>query len=123
MLVETFVEPGASATNDSRPVFGRMMNLIRSAEKPADILLVHSLSRLFRNALDYLKYRAELQSHGVALVSITQAFGDDPGSELALSMLALFDEYQSAENAKHVKRTMIANASNGFWNGQTPPIG
>ena len=38
-------------------------------------------------------------------------------------MLALFDEYHSAENSKHVKRTMIANAANGYWNGQTPPLG
>lgn len=64
-----------------------------------------------------------LQAKRVQIVSITQAFGDDPAAELALGMLALFDEYQSAENGKHVKRTMIANAVNGFWNGQTPPIG
>ncbi|MEC3949263.1 hypothetical protein [Sphingobium sp. HWE2-09] len=40
---------------------------------------------------------------------------------MAIAMLAIFDEYHSAENAKHVRRTMIANALNGFWNGQTPP--
>lgn len=54
---------------------------------------------------------------------MTQNFGDDPASDLAVSMLAVFDEYHSAENAKHVRRTMVANAVNGFWNGQTPPIG
>ena len=40
---------------------------------------------------------------------------------MATSMLALFDAYHSAENGKHVRRTMLANAANGFWNGQTPP--
>jgi site-specific DNA recombinase len=59
----------------------------------------------------------------VRIVSITQSFGDDPASELAVGMLALFDEYHSAENSKHVKRTMLANASRGFWNGQTPAFG
>lgn len=38
-------------------------------------------------------------------------------------MLALFDEYHSAENSKQVKRTMLSNASRGHWNGQTPPVG
>ncbi|RVU01145.1 recombinase family protein, partial [Novosphingobium umbonatum] len=32
-------------------------------------------------------------------------------------------EYQSAEIQKHVTRTMLANAKQGNWNGQTPPFG
>ena len=38
-------------------------------------------------------------------------------------MIALFDEYQSKENAKHVLRSMKENARQGFWNGSKPPIG
>jgi hypothetical protein len=37
--------------------------------------------------------------------------------------MALFDEYQSKENAKHVLRAMNENARQGFWNGALPPIG
>jgi hypothetical protein len=37
--------------------------------------------------------------------------------------MALFDEYQSKENAKHVLRAMNENARQGFWNGARPPIG
>src|SRR5690606_35943317 len=55
--------------------------------------------------------------------SITQGFGDDPAAELALGMLALFDEYTSLETAKHTQRAMLANARLGYWNGQTPPLG
>ena len=39
------------------------------------------------------------------------------------SILSKFDEYQSAENAKHVRRSMLANAKQGFWNGSRPPLG
>lgn len=123
ILVKTFIEPGASATKDSRRVFQQMISEATSDARSVDIILVHSLSRLFRNALHYMQYRAQLRPHRVSFVSITQEFGDDPASELALSMVALFDEYHSAENAKHVRRTMIANAKAGNWNGQTPPIG
>jgi site-specific DNA recombinase len=37
--------------------------------------------------------------------------------------MALFDEYQSKENAKHTLRAMKENARQGFWNGSLPPIG
>lgn len=67
-LVETYVEPGASATNDRRPEFQRMI-------------------------------------------------------EAGTSKPALFDEYQSKENAKHVLRALKENARQGFWNGSLSPIG
>jgi DNA invertase Pin-like site-specific DNA recombinase len=38
-------------------------------------------------------------------------------------IMALFDEYQSKENAKHVMRALKENARQGFWNGSLPPIG
>jgi site-specific DNA recombinase len=38
-------------------------------------------------------------------------------------VIALFDEYQSKENAKHVLRSMKENARQGFWNGATAPLG
>lgn len=120
-VVETYIEPGASATTTSRPVYQQMLADARTGK--FSVIVAHSLSRLFRNALDYMKARAELRATGVKLVSVTQDFSDDPSGELALSMVALFDEYQSAENAKHVKRTMVANAEAGNWNGQKPPIG
>jgi site-specific DNA recombinase len=94
-----------------------------SDDHPADVILIHSLSRLFRNALHYMTYKAKLAPFKVKFLSITQEFGDDPASDLAMNMVAVFDEYHSAENSKHVRRTMIANAKNGHWNGHCPPIG
>jgi DNA invertase Pin-like site-specific DNA recombinase len=35
-------------------------------------------------------------------------------------IMALFDEYQSKENAKHVMRALKENARQGFWNGSLP---
>lgn len=120
--VRVFSEAG-SATDDERRAFREMIALAEADDHPVDIILVHSLSRLFRNALDFMQYRERLRRRKIRIVSITQNFGDDPASDMAVSMLAIFDEYHSAENSKHVRRTMIANAVNGFWNGQTPPLG
>ena len=57
------------------------------------------------------------------LVSITQELGDDPAQVMMRQVIALFDEYQSKENAKHVLRAMKENARQGFWNGSCPPLG
>ena len=43
--------------------------------------------------------------------------------QMMRQIMALFDEYQSKENAKHVLRAMNENARQGFWNGARPPIG
>src|SRR5216684_3795999 len=92
-IVADYVEPGVSATDDKRPEFQREF------------------------------YVRRLAKNGVRLVSITQELGDDPTSNMIRQIMALFDEYQSKENAKHTLRAKKENARQGFWNGSLPPIG
>ena len=122
-LVETYVEPGASATNDRRPEFQRMIEAGTSKPTPFDIVIVHSFSRFFRDHFELEFYVRRLAKNGVRLVSITQEMGDDPMHVMMRQIMALFDEYQSKENAKHVLRALKENARQGFWNGSLPPIG
>ncbi|AMG74216.1 recombinase family protein [Sphingopyxis granuli] len=122
-LVETFVEAGASATNDKRPEFQRMIEDGTSKPAPFDVVVVHSFSRFFRDHFELEFYVRKLAKNGVKLVSITQEMGDDPMHVMMRQIMALFDEYQSKENAKHVLRAMNENARQGFWNGARPPIG
>lgn len=122
-LVETFVEAGASATNDKRPEFQRMIEAATTKPAPFDIVVVHSFSRFFRDHFELEFYVRKLAKNGIKLVSITQEMGDDPMHQMMRQIMALFDEYQSKENAKHVLRTMNENARQGFWNGARPPIG
>ncbi len=122
-LVETFVEPGASATNDRRPEFQRMIEAGTSKPAPFDVVVVHSFSRFFRDHFELEFYIRKLAKNGVKLVSITQEMGDDPMHVMMRQIMALFDEYQSKENAKYVIRALKENARQGFWNGSLPPIG
>ena len=89
------LKPGASATDDARPQFQTMIAAASGEDRPYDVILEPSLSRLFRNAMHFMQYRAMLKRSKVRIVSITQEFGDDPAAELAVGMLALFDEYHS----------------------------
>ncbi len=122
-LVETYVEPGASATNDRRPEFQKMMEAGTAKPAAFDVVIVHSFSRFFRDHFELEFYVRKLAKNGVRLVSMTQELGEDPMHIMMRQIMALFDEYQSKENAKHTLRALKENARQGFWNGALPPIG
>ena len=122
-VVAEYVEPGASAMDDQRPEFQRMIERASDDDRPFDVIVVHSFSRFFRDAFGLEMYIRRLAKHGVRLVSITQELGDDPSQVMMRQVIALFDEYQSRENAKHVLRAMKENARQGFYNGSRVPLG
>jgi site-specific DNA recombinase len=120
-----FIENGASAGNDRRPAFQQMIERACDGEQAFGVILVHSYSRFFREAFEQEFYLRKLAKHGVKVISMTQPVGDesDPVQAMMRKVIALFDEYQSKENAKHVIRSMKENARQGFWNGATAPLG
>ncbi len=122
-VVREFVDPGASARDDKRPQFQAMMDAASVDPSPFDIVLVHSQSRFFRYTAGYVVSKRRLQKHGVSLVSMTQDFGEGAAAEFAETIIAAADALHSAETAKHVSRTMLENARQGFWNGSKPPLG
>jgi site-specific DNA recombinase len=124
-VVAEYVEAGASAGDDRRPSFQQMIERACDGEHAFDLVVVHSYSRFFREAFEQEFYLRKLAKHAVRVVSITQPVGDEtePVHAMMRKVIALFDEYQSKENAKHVIRSMKENARQGFWNGATPPLG
>jgi DNA invertase Pin-like site-specific DNA recombinase len=122
-VVAEYVEPGASATDDRRPQFQRMMEDATRRDRPFDAILVHSFSRFFRDSFLFELHRRSLEKSGVALISITQTVSEDSAGKMSRQLMSIFDEYQSRENAKHVIRAMKENARQGYWNGSQPPFG
>ncbi len=122
-VVAEYVEPGASAMDDQRAEFQRVIERASDDDRPFDVIVVHSFSRFFRDAFGLEMYIRRLAKHGVRLVPITQELGDDPSQVMMRQVIALFDEYQSRENAKHVLRAMKENARQGFYNGSRVPLG
>ncbi len=72
-LVETYVEPGASATNDRRPEFQRMIEAGISKPAPFDVVVVHSFSRFFRDHFELEFYVRKLARNGIKLVRVEVA--------------------------------------------------
>ena len=71
-IVARFVEPGASATDDRRPEFQKMIDAATGPDRPFDTVLVHSMSRFFRDQYLCEMYLRKLARAGVAVASITQ---------------------------------------------------
>lgn len=122
-LAAVFVEPGASATDDRRPEFQRMIDTATASDHPFDAIVVHSMSRFFRDQFQSEFYIRRLRKARVQVLSVTQHFENDPTGELIRKIVGSFDEYQSQENAKHTLRAMRENARQNFWNGSIPPFG
>ncbi len=118
-----YVEAGASATDDKRPVFQQMIGDATGKPAPFEVVIVHSLSRFFRDFLEFALYERKLSKSGVKVISITQQTSEDPAGEMARRIFSMFDEYQSKENAKHTLRAMKENARQGYFNGSKPPFG
>ena len=118
-----YVEAGASATDDKRPEFQKMVADATSKPAPFEAVIVHSLSRFFRDFIEFALYERRLNKSGVKVISITQQTSDDSAGEMARRIFSMFDEYQSKENGKHTLRAMKENARQGFFNGSRPPFG
>lgn len=123
LIVGEYVEAGASATDDKRPVFQQMINDALQKPKLFDDIVIYSLSRFFRDGIQFGLYERKLKKNNVKVVSITQPTSDDTNGEMMRRIINTFDEYQSKENAKHTSRAMKENARQGFFNGSRAPYG
>lgn len=122
-VVAEYLEPGASATDDKRPEFQRMVSDATVEHPPYSTILVHSYSRFFRDAIGSGMYQRKLEKNGVSVLSITQEVGDDSNGKMMKTIISAVDEWSSAETAKHTSRAMKENARQGHWNGSKPPFG
>ncbi|WP_158547545.1 recombinase family protein [Rhodovulum sp. 12E13] len=112
-----------SAKSDRRPGFQELFQVIEGGGKPFDIVMVHSLSRFFRNAVELeLRYQ-QLRKLGIRLISISEETDDTPTGRMVRGMFALNDEILSYKISRDVSRSLRENARQGFWCGSTPPYG
>jgi site-specific DNA recombinase len=122
-LVAQFIEQGATATDDNRPEFQKMIERACDDDHPYDVIVVFAFSRFFRDGFTMEMYVRKLARAGVRLVSTTQELGDDPSQVMMRQIIGLFDEYQSRANGIHVRKAMVENARQGFYNGSPVPLG
>jgi site-specific DNA recombinase len=93
LLVRRFIEPGASGTDESRPIFQELLTKARTTPRPFDTVVVHSSSRFCRDEFTYAAAKRDLTRVGIALHSLSQPLGDDHTGQTVSSILVSFDAY------------------------------
>ena len=118
-----YVERGVSGSDEDRPELQRLIADALTKPRLFDRIIIHSASRFFRDVAVMELTIRRLRRAGVEVIFITQPTTNDSNGDMFRQILGIMDEHTARETAKHVKRSMIANAKLGFWNGATPPFG
>lgn len=123
-VVQEFIELGASAYDDKRPVFDEMIEAALKWPSPFNAIIVHSVTRFCRdNAIRELIER-KLAKDEVRVISITEPLPEDEAAaNLMRNVVGITGEWQSRENAKHAMRCQRDNAIQGYYNGAPTPFG
>ena len=106
-IVADYVEPGASATDDRRPEFQRMIDAAILKPPMFDVILVHSFSRFFRDQFQLEFYVRRLAKNGIGLVdaglTLAQSTGVISGTPIAIGpdsfTVEVTDSYTPVETA------------------------
>lgn len=116
-----YVDRAKTGTNDNRPDFQRMIH--DSYTKAFGNVIVWKSDRFSRDRLDALKYKRELFSNGVKVLSVTEPNLDGPMGTLFDSMNDGMNQLYSEELSIKVRRGQRENVLNGKKLGGYLPFG
>lgn len=122
-IIAEFIERGASATDDSRPEFQRMIEALLSPANEARAVVVIHTSRFMRDVELARRYKRELRKHGVRVLAVQQELADDANGELMEGVYELFDQHESRIIGARTRAAMKENIRQGYFNGTKPPFG
>lgn len=116
-------EEGVSGSSLQRQAFEGMMERARTLAENVYAIVVHSLSRGFRDLLGQETIVRELSGRGIKFVSVKENISDDPTGVFLRTLLGLQNEMKVHDSRIGTMRGMTANAAAGFSNGGNIPFG
>ena len=112
----------ASGKDTSRPQLAELLAFIREG----DTVVVHSMDRLARNLDDLRKMVQQLTQRGVRVEFLKESLsftGDDsPMSQLLLSVMGAFAEFERALIRERQKEGIALAKSRGVYRGRTKTL-
>ena len=122
VVVKVFTDNGVSGRTDQRPEF---QDAIRYCElyKP-DYFIAWDTARFARNRIDAAQYKRDLREIGTDVVYVSMSIDSktDEGWFLE-ALLEVMDESTSRRISKDTRRSMMKNATEGYFNGGRVPFG
>jgi DNA invertase Pin-like site-specific DNA recombinase len=113
----------ASGKDTKRPQLTAALEYVRAG----DTLLVHSMDRLARNAVDLLRIVRELVGRGVSVEfgknHLTFSGRGDPMAKLMLTMLAAFGEFERDLMRERQREGIAVAKARGVYKGRKKALG
>ncbi|MFN3151816.1 recombinase family protein [Bremerella sp.] len=121
-LPEKYDDGGFTGANMDRPALRRLVSDIEAGQ--IDCVVVYKVDRLSRSLLDFAKIMETFDRHGVAFVSVTQAFntGSSMG-RLVLNVLLSFAQFEREMISERTRDKIAAARRKGKWAGGMPVLG
>ena len=116
LVVDTYIDRAATATNDNRAAFQKM--LADSAQRCWDYVIVYKLDRFSRNKYESVVHKKTLKDNGVKLLSAMEQIPDTPEGNLMEALLEGFNQYFSEELSQKVRRGIRESWIKGNSTGQ-----
>ena len=102
-VVKHYIDRAISAKTDNRPEFQQMIK--DSDKKLFDIVLVWKLDRFARNRYDSARYKTQLKTNGVKLMSATEIISEGPEGII----LESFKKYNEGSTMKEIRDWLNEN--------------
>ncbi|WP_135552048.1 recombinase family protein [Paenibacillus cymbidii] len=121
-VTDVYEDPGISAKDTNRPELQRMLKDAETGK--FDVILVYKLDRLSRSVSDFHRLSNFLETHKVALVSVTQHL--DTSSSTGRLLRNILVDFANFERELITERTVdskLRRAEEGKWNGGHAPYG
>ena len=114
-VAKVFTDEGISGTSDNRPAFQQAITYCENFD--VDYFICWSTSRFARNSLEAKLNKRRLATSNTKISYVSQNIDDGDSGFIYEGILELFDEYYSRQVSQDTKRSMIANAQKGYFNG------
>jgi site-specific DNA recombinase len=121
-LPERYDDGGFTGGNTDRPALKRLLTDIEAGG--VDAVVVYKIDRFSRSLADFMRMMTVFEEHGVAFVSVTQAFDTSSSmGRLTLNILLSFAQFEREIIGERIRDKIAASRQKGKWTGGTPILG
>ncbi len=121
-LPQRYDDGGFTGGNTDRPALKRLLADIEAGR--VDTVVVYKIDRFSRSLADFMRMMTVFEEHGVAFVSVTQAFDTSSSmGRLTLNILLSFAQFEREIIGERIRDKIGASRQRGKWTGGTPILG
>ena len=122
ILPDRYDDGGFTGANMERPGLKRLLADVE-ADK-VNTVVVYKLDRLSRSMRDFFRIFEVFENHGVAFVSVTQAFNTTtPVGRMTMNILLSFSQFEREQTAERTRDKVWAARRLGKFTGGSLPLG